>query len=823
METRRFTPSPAYIDQASNDNAVRNYLEIAGLGAKVFVITGIKTAMQIEITTTDGKQHETAEQLGVDVAAAQLTAGPKGSYSTSKTNTHTTTIKGPIVFAIQVEKLRLGKWSNRAVSKEHIAGAMLGTRGSEKYIIERAAGDLEEGEIEDFGARTRQGVDEETPDQGSVMSTMTSASGLSQKPEEVSIRHVANAARQLLICCADIREEEVQRIAQIQLERFNLWASNIGVFAHGHASLDHRLRAAPTAKAAVEAELEALCERLLTVLNGGSDILDDELDEFAELEPSKVDKFAEKLMKKANHDPDDQVHILGTVVSMISALHRISLSIRKASNRNSLAKIPELFDEDDDGASSLGDTAASELQTVSIPLRTPSNVSPSTTASSEGGELRDMGSFEFPPPPDLKKWEREKACPYCCLVLPQDTYIQKKGYKYWRRHLVEDTQPYICLFRHCNAGGKTYRTFTEWQTHLKRPHFESWTCPLEHEGEEDTAVHAFAFESEADCEAHLDFEHLELEDEQVRDVLRTAGQQATLPRQCFVCFKGFPEATDLVAVQRHVASHLQVIFLLALPWVEDVESENAAFSNNVNSSAGSDVDDLHDIEIGELQSKRLAKYGTPSHAYEPHFMLPFGRNEDFVGRESILQQLLQRIPPNENEDDCQRTAIEGLGGVGKTQIAIEAAYRVRDKHPKCSIFWVPAMDSISFEKAYREIGRQLGLKDIDEDETDIKPLVQIALSRETVNDWLLIGKYEEAEQMHRQALELRKAVLGGEHPDTLASINNLALVLNSQGKYEEAEQMHRQALKLRKAVVGGEHPDTLASINNLALVLNSQG
>ncbi|KAI1359478.1 hypothetical protein F5Y08DRAFT_319605 [Xylaria arbuscula] len=40
--------------------------------------------------------------------------------------------------------------------------------------------------------------------------------------------------------------------------------------------------------------------------------------------------------------------------------------------------------------------------------------------------------------------------------------------------------------------------------------------------------------------------------------------------------------------------------------------------------------------------------------------------------------------------------------------------------------------------------------------------------------------------MQRQTLELREKVLGREHPDTLASMNNLAFVLGSQGKYEEA-------------------------------------
>ena len=37
---------------------------------------------------------------------------------------------------------------------------------------------------------------------------------------------------------------------------------------------------------------------------------------------------------------------------------------------------------------------------------------------------------------------------------------------------------------------------------------------------------------------------------------------------------------------------------------------------------------------------------------------------------------------------------------------------------------------------------------------------------------------------------------GTEHPDTLMSMNNLASVLRDQGKYEQAEEMHRQALRL---------------------------
>jgi hypothetical protein len=51
------------------------------------------------------------------------------------------------------------------------------------------------------------------------------------------------------------------------------------------------------------------------------------------------------------------------------------------------------------------------------------------------------------------------------------------------------------------------------------------------------------------------------------------------------------------------------------------------------------------------------------------------------------------------------------------------------------------------------------------------------------------GKHEEAETMHRQELELARKVLGREHPETLTSMDNLALMLSDQGKHEKAEMM----------------------------------
>jgi hypothetical protein len=53
------------------------------------------------------------------------------------------------------------------------------------------------------------------------------------------------------------------------------------------------------------------------------------------------------------------------------------------------------------------------------------------------------------------------------------------------------------------------------------------------------------------------------------------------------------------------------------------------------------------------------------------------------------------------------------------------------------------------------------------------------------------GKYVGAETMDQQTLQLQEAVLGKEHPDTLASMSTLATSLRKQGKYAEAEAIDR--------------------------------
>ena len=49
-------------------------------------------------------------------------------------------------------------------------------------------------------------------------------------------------------------------------------------------------------------------------------------------------------------------------------------------------------------------------------------------------------------------------------------------------------------------------------------------------------------------------------------------------------------------------------------------------------------------------------------------------------------------------------------------------------------------------------------------------------------------------------------MLGPEHPDVAAALNNLALRYKTQGRYVEAEPLYRRSLAIREKALGPEHP-----------------
>ncbi len=67
------------------------------------------------------------------------------------------------------------------------------------------------------------------------------------------------------------------------------------------------------------------------------------------------------------------------------------------------------------------------------------------------------------------------------------------------------------------------------------------------------------------------------------------------------------------------------------------------------------------------------------------------------------------------------------------------------------------------------------------------------------------GHLAEAEPYYREALEVSRRVLGDEHPGTLISKSNLALLLVELGNASEAERLAGEAVDGARTTLGPEH------------------
>jgi tetratricopeptide (TPR) repeat protein len=116
-----------------------------------------------------------------------------------------------------------------------------------------------------------------------------------------------------------------------------------------------------------------------------------------------------------------------------------------------------------------------------------------------------------------------------------------------------------------------------------------------------------------------------------------------------------------------------------------------------------------------------------------------------------------------------------------------------------------------------------------------EPLVEAAgqmsledLDRASLLDGL--GRWESANAhygkeltYHAEALKIRRAALGENHPSVASSLNSIGICYRSQRNDAEALKVHGEALKIRRAVLGENHPSVASSLNNIGNCYNSQG
>lgn len=111
------------------------------------------------------------------------------------------------------------------------------------------------------------------------------------------------------------------------------------------------------------------------------------------------------------------------------------------------------------------------------------------------------------------------------------------------------------------------------------------------------------------------------------------------------------------------------------------------------------------------------------------YHIPLELSPRFWGREEALQAVREALHSAKQGRSLKSFALYGIGGVGKTQIALQYAKQSRDIYN--AILWVAADNSISVGQSFREIAYNLGLVENDEEVQDaVKAILK-------VKNWLL--------------------------------------------------------------------------------------
>lgn len=175
-----------------------------------------------------------------------------------------------------------------------------------------------------------------------------------------------------------------------------------------------------------------------------------------------------------------------------------------------------------------------------------------------------------------------------------------------------------------------------------------------------------------------------------------------------------------------IISAFAAVFAVAFALLPLIPAEHAPEPNLALSA-------MPEIKVEVISPIPSSLSSTPTQRWT----VPYQRNPFFTGREDVLIHLHEHLTANNTTALTQSQAIHGLGGIGKTQVAIEYAYRYRDEYTY--VLWLNAQSAESLLTEYVTLADLLHLPQPEKDEHYQSRLIAFIYQWFLQQDhWLLI-------------------------------------------------------------------------------------
>jgi len=114
--------------------------------------------------------------------------------------------------------------------------------------------------------------------------------------------------------------------------------------------------------------------------------------------------------------------------------------------------------------------------------------------------------------------------------------------------------------------------------------------------------------------------------------------------------------------------------------------------------------------------------------------------------------------------------------------------------------------------------------DIQREVLEEEHLDELAISLNSMGNLMMhLQRFDEAEPLYEEALEIHTRVLGADHPFTVTDLHNMGWLAYYQGDYEKSEGRFRQALETSRRIYGDSHPKLVDALGSIGRCLQQRG